>query len=371
MNIKVVKYINELLYDNDCVIIPNLGGFVSSYKSAEVHPIKHQFLPPSKRIAFNEKLQLNDGLLISNLASGEGISLKDATSIITQFTQEIVEILKNKEKVIFDKIGSLFKNQEGRLQFKAEIQYNYLDDSFGLPEFFSTPILRDTKNKKLRNKFKDRAAMSTEEKNKKKQSNSKQKKGSGTGFFVLGAVALLLAVSAVYLFVIDSGDKVSQLSSLLPFGNDTTEEVVIDTTATELVNDSTDYYQDEEESIYEDEEVEEEVEEDASFEYESDNTTTEETYEASRESNNTSENFLNELTGRYYVIAGAFSVQSNAEDLRNNLISKGYNAKILSPKGKKPFYRVSIEDFDNADEGNSKVASENPDFENVLWLLKY
>ncbi|MFN2430356.1 MAG: hypothetical protein ABR574_10085, partial [Cryomorphaceae bacterium] len=34
------QYINELLYDYDCVILPQLGGFVTNYKPAQIDEAK-------------------------------------------------------------------------------------------------------------------------------------------------------------------------------------------------------------------------------------------------------------------------------------------------------------------------------------------
>ena len=36
---EVAKYLRELLYDYECVIIPNLGGFISNNKPVTIKPI--------------------------------------------------------------------------------------------------------------------------------------------------------------------------------------------------------------------------------------------------------------------------------------------------------------------------------------------
>ena len=53
---KVEKHISELLYDHDCVIIPELGGFVGNYTPAQIHPVRHTFTPPFKNIIFNIRI---------------------------------------------------------------------------------------------------------------------------------------------------------------------------------------------------------------------------------------------------------------------------------------------------------------------------
>ena len=353
--IKVQNYIKELLFDNECVIIPNFGGFVTSYKSSEIHPIKHHFIAPSKRIAFNEKLKLNDGLLISYIANSAKISLKDASDQVQNFVSELNEKIKSKQKYSIDGIGIISKNVEGRLQFKSEIKDNFLEDSFGLPDFFSEPILRDENNIKLRNKFKDRKSMSTEGI---KEEKVVEKKKGGSAVWILGVVALLLCCSAAYIFVIDKGEN-NALSSILPtgwFSNNNLEEQSIE------VLDSTEIYEEEiiDSTFNEEEEI-----------YEEEVNTFEEEVVEEEITTNSDEIFLTALTSRYYVITGAFSEQSNAETLRDELIAKGYDAKVLSPLGKKPLFRVSIADFEDQQSGIDKSTSENSEFGNALWVMKY
>ncbi len=62
---EISQYIKELLILNDCVIIPEFGGFVANYKPATIE--NNQFFPPAKEIAFNNKLVSNDGLLIKHI----------------------------------------------------------------------------------------------------------------------------------------------------------------------------------------------------------------------------------------------------------------------------------------------------------------
>ena len=64
----IEQVLKELLYKYNCVVIPNFGGIITHDASSQIHPIKNTFTPPSKRLAFNENLKENDGLLVSALA---------------------------------------------------------------------------------------------------------------------------------------------------------------------------------------------------------------------------------------------------------------------------------------------------------------
>ena len=67
------KYIEDLLYRNECVVIPNFGAFITSLNSAQANN-NGMILPPSKSISFNNKLQKNDGVLANYIAELNDIS---------------------------------------------------------------------------------------------------------------------------------------------------------------------------------------------------------------------------------------------------------------------------------------------------------
>ncbi len=130
------------MYEHDCVVIPDFGGFIAHYVSASVHPIRHTFVPPSKEIAFNEMLKLNDGVLISYVASGEGVSREEAANRVREFAEGVKNGIRHNQKYVFEEIGTLSLNVEQKLQFEPCRHINYLSESFGLPELIHKPIDR-------------------------------------------------------------------------------------------------------------------------------------------------------------------------------------------------------------------------------------
>lgn len=130
---EILNYIKSLLLLNDCVVIPDFGGFVSNYKPAQV---KHnRFMPPSKEIVFNPKLQKNDGLLINFISEEEGIGYFDAKIKVESFVEKSLIKLENYEKVVFEGLGVLFYNRMENLLFEPTNNENLLIDSFGLESF--------------------------------------------------------------------------------------------------------------------------------------------------------------------------------------------------------------------------------------------
>lgn len=152
----VESYISELLFSNDCVIVPGFGGFVGNYAPAKIHPVNHTFYPPSKSILFNSKLQSDDGLLLHAISIGEGIAYEQARQRVEEFAHNSLHLLNEGKSLILDKIGKLRKDIDGRFLFDPDSTVNYLEDSFGLPTFVSPPIQRSPMHKRLEKKFSDR-----------------------------------------------------------------------------------------------------------------------------------------------------------------------------------------------------------------------
>lgn len=156
MNIE--KYISELLYQYDCVIVPGLGGFVANYKSATIQPIQNTFSPPSKSISFNKNLNNNDGLLANFIAQQEVLSFDAASKKIEEFVLKINKELRLNKSISLFAIGSLFLDVENRLQFEPANTSNYLLESYGLPIYQKQPIKRATIEEKITKEFIDRTA---------------------------------------------------------------------------------------------------------------------------------------------------------------------------------------------------------------------
>jgi cell division septation protein DedD len=160
---KIEKHISTLLYEHDCVIVPNLGGFVANYAAAKIHPTQHTFMPPSKHLVFNKNLKNNDGLLANHIATQEKTNYPEALKYIDHFVSDINSELKRGSKVKIDDVGTLFLDVERNIQFEPSTT-NFLIDSFGLSDFHSPAIKRDTITKRIEKEFKDRAAIPAEKK---------------------------------------------------------------------------------------------------------------------------------------------------------------------------------------------------------------
>ncbi len=126
----IQKYVVELLFKHDCVIIPNLGGFVAQYKSAALDEVTGFFSPPSKQILFNINLKNNDGLLANEIAQRKQITYNEAKELIISFVSNVDQQLDAKKSFTFLDLGTLIF-EENALIFKQK-SINFLTSSFGL-----------------------------------------------------------------------------------------------------------------------------------------------------------------------------------------------------------------------------------------------
>lgn len=181
MDIKA--FIRELLFEHDCVIIPDFGGFIGNFSSARIDRITGTFYPPVKRISFNRNLDNNDGLLISRISKSKGLNYGDARTQIEEFVKDMKIHLAKGEKVVFDHIGTFINNHEGNVEFEPEANINYAPGSFGLESFQCMP-LRDYNVRKRVTRHIDKGSLEL----------SHQRKNLWRAAVVIPIVALLIAV---------------------------------------------------------------------------------------------------------------------------------------------------------------------------------
>lgn len=126
----LAKYIHELLLENETVIIPGFGAFISIYKSAEIK--ENEIKPPSKEISFTQQIKNNDGLLVAAVARRGKISQANALKKIERERENMLYQLDKGEKVTLENVGELFYNEKNEIQFTSFHDDNLLLESFGL-----------------------------------------------------------------------------------------------------------------------------------------------------------------------------------------------------------------------------------------------
>lgn len=137
--IELAQHIEVLLLENDCVIVPGLGGFVAHYTSAMRMTEENIFLPPTRHIGFNPQLKMNDGLLVQSYMTVYDTNFSDATHIVEKKVEEVFATLHEEGKVDLPNIGELRCSIHGTYEFtpydnKITTPYLYGLDSFEMQE---------------------------------------------------------------------------------------------------------------------------------------------------------------------------------------------------------------------------------------------
>ena len=105
--IDLAQHIEVLLLENDCVIVPGLGGFVAHYTPATRVAEENVFLPPTRIIGFNPQLKMNDGLLVQSYMAVYGTNFSDATKIVEKEVKEVFAALHEEGKAELPNVGEL------------------------------------------------------------------------------------------------------------------------------------------------------------------------------------------------------------------------------------------------------------------------
>jgi len=127
--VNLAKYIHDLLLENETVIIPGFGAFITTYKPAEIG--ENEIKPPSKEILFTQQIKNNDGILVSAIARKAKISQTTAMERIDRERENMLYQLDKGEEIFVGNLGKLFYNEKNEIQFVPFHEDNLLLDSFG------------------------------------------------------------------------------------------------------------------------------------------------------------------------------------------------------------------------------------------------
>lgn len=113
----LAKHIELLLLDNDCIIVPRLGGFVAHHSPAVLSKGDQVILPPFRTLGFNPSLKINDGTLAESYMKCYGINFVEATKCIDRDVDELLSTLHEEGKADLPNIGELRFNIHGIYEF--------------------------------------------------------------------------------------------------------------------------------------------------------------------------------------------------------------------------------------------------------------
>lgn len=118
---ELARHIEYLLLENDCIILPDFGGFVAHYTEATYEAKTQLFMPPMRTIGFNPQLRLNDGLLTQSVMEVQGTNYGDALKTMKRWINQLKQQLYEEGSVELTNVGQLRMSIRGTIDF---VPYN-------------------------------------------------------------------------------------------------------------------------------------------------------------------------------------------------------------------------------------------------------
>jgi nucleoid DNA-binding protein len=305
MNISI--YLIELLRLHDCVIVPDLGGFVTNYRPAEMDLSSNSFSPPRKEIIFSSKLDKNDGLLVNHISDIEGIGYLEARLTISEVVDEMKSKLENGDKIELPGIGTLQYDRNEKLVFEPEVNENLLLDAFGL-EGFQFPQIRPSEVFTAKHPYIDKEAV-------RPIFNKRRVKSLAIGIPIILALLVIPATRSSwknYSFRNNQSSNTAPIELGLP----TQSKVVAPVSPKELSSTSPSNSATESATL--------------------------KPVPANKDKTATAAVNV-QFQGKYHVIGGCFKIKDNADKLFSQLHDRGFNSELTQlPNGN---YMVTVQSY--------------------------
>ncbi|WP_109301963.1 SPOR domain-containing protein [Aquimarina sp. AU474] len=322
------KYISELLYRYECVILPGFGAFLTRRQPATIQESTNSFFPPKKLISFNRQLQNNDGLLANYVATAENISYTDAVAKIQRYVLSLNDKMAHGKRLELEGIGSFFTSLENTLQFEPSQEVNYLIEAFGLNSFASPAIHREVQTQ--REIYKEEVEAIEEVA---PLTFTPEKRAERPYLQYAAAVAIVLGVGGFFGLKQISDNTITYNSKEWKKANLEIENTIQEAT------------------------------------FEIANPLPAINLNILKEGTDTTESIQTTSTsGKYHIVAGAFRIASNANKKVQSLQKQGFDAQLIGIN-KYGLHQVAYQSFDNRLEAIQILRKIKKEQSPKAWLL--
>ncbi len=196
---RLVEHISFLLFENDFIIVPGLGGFVVNKEQAYTDYAKQTLNVPHHWIGFNQALTHNDGLLVELYMKTLSTSSLKAEQTIKEDVMDLKKALFVSKWLSLGNWGKLYLNEENIICFN-----NASGTHFVKPQLFGLD------NLSIRSLAELRIENSEEENSEKKLTLKKT-----IGFAAASAAAALL-LFAISIPISEKRESNNQLAGFFP-----------------------------------------------------------------------------------------------------------------------------------------------------------
>ena len=330
----IAGYIKELILKNECVILPQFGGFISKYRSANIDSEKKILTPPSKEIEFRRDLIKDNAVLVNYIAKKKRIFNTKARRLIQDYVHEINAKLDRGEHVVFKGMGTFVKDSRDQvIKFISLKDENYLIDSYGLMNLELSELEKSGNIANTNFRIPPVKII-----NRKK-----------TGFWVASSIVILILLLILIIPLTDSNYLASiNFNFLYPDKEDSLN------------------HKENKKIVFGKRRV---IKQDSAKNIEQliDNATRKEVaLYYSEPEDNKNEEFISQ-SNKYYLVAGSFKRLENAQRLKTTLLNDGYNPQILQTDN--GYFRVTLSSFDSRNIAIRELERIRKGLNRTVWIL--
>jgi hypothetical protein len=130
---QTIQHIESLLAKHHFVILPTIGGFVTSTQAS--YSKDDTLYPPCKALGFNPTLTYNDGLLAQSIAQTNACTIEQANTLIAEETSQIHQHIQQWGYLSCGKLGTLVRTTQG-IGFEPATQGLPLAEAYGLQPIY-------------------------------------------------------------------------------------------------------------------------------------------------------------------------------------------------------------------------------------------
>jgi nucleoid DNA-binding protein/cell division septation protein DedD len=350
----VQNHIKELLFEQDCVVIPEFGGFVTNFDCAKIDGSNRFITPPQKWLAFNSLLKNDDGLLSNYIAQQEQISREQANLKIKSFVEDTKRYINFDKTYQINGLGIFSQNEENKIQFQPQTT-NFYSESFGLENIFlkkSVNLQNElqviqkptaTSDATIQQVFATQDREPTVEIwEEEEDTNHRKRRFSKVLPYVYGIVGMaIFFTTSIYFY----DNSKANLSSLNPFKSSSSMTPPVIKTVDEFKAEATP--------------IAPTVVEAKAFENE----------KVVVESPKTET--IIDTEKRFFIITGSFGSKKNAKSLLNTLKSKGFeDASIIYPNHNEKLIKVSAGGFNTESQADEEALKVSQSINQETWIYK-
>lgn len=344
--------IQELLSRLEFVSLPGLGSFVKRYEPATPSADGKSFDPPREFFVFDSKRVFNDEALENFVVESFNLEHRKATEVVEKFVAGIKEKLESNTEVVFLGVGVLKRNSSGTIELTSSD--NVISQTFGLGKVEVGAKVTEKKKAEVTTTVKPSSKPIVKQEEKPKPAPKAQSK---KGILVPALIILaIMAIAATLVFVPKlrfwentQSSSENQVVQTTPEGED--EVLPSDSVAT-IINDSLETTEninstDTAKAIQSEKSPVIAVTDKKAALYYQETSVAE--------------------SKTFYIIAGSFAQENNAQKLIQDLSAKGYKPILLQTDN---MYRVAIYKFTNRDRALRELERlKAQKLSDKVWLL--